>query len=487
MTEGLHVIAMDSNLRRMWERPLMEHLAPGVRAKEAAAMVTHHPAKEGDEGLVIIGARAGGKSDAGAMDKSQESLLEDSERIEEAFEGESESWQTFQGGAGADLRKFTMVALAGSTGQERWRREIFPENSFEQQEQPSDEQWALHSQYGPRPGPNLHTCKSYRESLMAAVPHHWRRSRDTAIKLAHFAHQRRKKPRGHANAESASKDGLQSSQRRKGTHGRTWQRLHPNVAVAHVREGLEAIELHTGRAVCGLPLPSDQLHVDLDGDGALDHVTSSGDSCSLQATTGIPATEESFQAYACSSSRRARAGVSLAPPSVVPMAPRSAEKVKHHLFALNSHGEVTCFTPDGRVKWRSRTGSRWASLDPSFAGWPSLVPLSLRARFGGPEAVVATGDSQVTVLSLSGREISNAKLPDTAVATPVIVDLEADGHVDAFVPCTGGIFSLHQRSSASPLPFALVLALLAAGTAMLIAHRQGEHFSHPRKQQAWSL
>jgi len=53
--------------------------------------------------------------------------------------------------------------------------------------------------------------------------------------------------------------------------------LPPNVFVAHLEEGIEAIHLYSGRTVCRLPLQSHSLHVDLNGDGIPDHVHAVGE------------------------------------------------------------------------------------------------------------------------------------------------------------------------------------------------------------------
>lgn len=52
--------------------------------------------------------------------------------------------------------------------------------------------------------------------------------------------------------------------------------MQPNVWVAHLRDGIEAVELGSGRTVCKLHLATPGLHVDLDGDGMLDHIQASG-------------------------------------------------------------------------------------------------------------------------------------------------------------------------------------------------------------------
>lgn len=50
----------------------------------------------------------------------------------------------------------------------------------------------------------------------------------------------------------------------------------PNVFVAHLRDGLEVVSLHTGRTICKLHLASPGLHLDLNGDGVLDHIQAAG-------------------------------------------------------------------------------------------------------------------------------------------------------------------------------------------------------------------
>jgi hypothetical protein len=50
----------------------------------------------------------------------------------------------------------------------------------------------------------------------------------------------------------------------------------PNVFVAHLRDGLEVVSLHTGQTICKLHLASPGLHLDLNGDGVLDHIQAAG-------------------------------------------------------------------------------------------------------------------------------------------------------------------------------------------------------------------
>ena len=49
----------------------------------------------------------------------------------------------------------------------------------------------------------------------------------------------------------------------------------PNVLVAHLEEGMEAVHLYSGRTICKLHLPSGGLHTDLNADGVPDHIQAS--------------------------------------------------------------------------------------------------------------------------------------------------------------------------------------------------------------------
>ena len=46
----------------------------------------------------------------------------------------------------------------------------------------------------------------------------------------------------------------------------------PNVILAHLEEGIEAVHLYSGRTICKLHLPPNGLHTDMNADGVLDHI-----------------------------------------------------------------------------------------------------------------------------------------------------------------------------------------------------------------------
>lgn len=46
----------------------------------------------------------------------------------------------------------------------------------------------------------------------------------------------------------------------------------PNAIVAHLKDGLEILHLYSGRPLCRIGLPTRQVHVDVNGDGVVDHI-----------------------------------------------------------------------------------------------------------------------------------------------------------------------------------------------------------------------
>lgn len=87
-----------------------------------------------------------------------------------------------------------------------------------------------------------------------------------------------------------------------------------NVIVSFLKEGIEVLHLYTGRTICKLYMPDDELHVDLNADGVIDHVKAYGgdaktthlhksghqiSSCTALVTSGFPVQEPLFNASIC--------------------------------------------------------------------------------------------------------------------------------------------------------------------------------------------
>ena len=160
--------------------------------------------------------------------------------------------------------------------------------------------------------------------LDAALPHSWEGGRAaTWIDIAHVektrtGHQRqaiKKKRQTKSNFFVADAFGLRP-------HRDTEHVLNPNALVVHLRDGLEILHLYSGRPLCRLTLKAGEVHVDMDGDGVIDHVEAIGGlhqaaararsggpehsltlpKCLAVVHSGIPPSRQLFNASICQSS-----------------------------------------------------------------------------------------------------------------------------------------------------------------------------------------
>jgi len=508
VTADLHAIAFDSSLSRLWESPLLSSSFSSFRAREAVALVSNHPAREGESGLVVVGASLLPSTSAAAAesaDTDPEVLLEEEHRFESTLKhGAHASSGLLAAGHGADGSTFLLVAFDGKTGAERWRTHAFHEleeddaerdphlhtdgsssSSSDGAQHKDPAMSELHPQHGARPGKSISACKEYRESMMAAMPHMWNRPGDASAELGHFVHHKRlEKPRGHVSSQSPHKP--DSKSRYKSSHKRNSNserrklrpagfslispREHPhmpNVVVLHARRGIEAVELHTGQPVCELPMQQGQVHVDLDGDGSLDHVQRSSGECSVDVTTGVPPRESLFKASGCSGLSRKAA---LAWPHVTPHYGRVTVAKEHHsILMLNSKGEVVSVGNDGSIEWSVTTG---ASFSPGIsdsgsdeAVVPSIQPIGLK-RGRGAEAILVIGAKEAALLGLNGQRLATASLPEPPVGKPTIIDVDSDGYADVLVPTERGQLVFHQRSPGAISELRIIIAGLGIACAV---------------------
>lgn len=499
VTADMHVLAFDGALQRQWEVPLVPH-GEDSRAHEAVAVVAPHPAQAGDAGIVIAGVSlmpplaTTGTESASA---SAEELLEEEAEFEEAVEKDQHSSRDrlTSAGHGAEGNTFLLVAFDGKTGAERWRT-----HAFEQLEKRADEMdpqlhaspeeqasrfkdpaySALRPHHGARPGRSISACKEYRESLMAVLPHLWNQPGDASAELAHFMHHNRlEKPRGHVSKHSQHKSDSKTRYKQNNAKGSRKHRKHlrpagfslvspreqphmPNVLVLHARGGIEAVEIHSGKPVCELPLMQGHVHVDLNGDGSVDHVQRANGRCTVAATTGVPPREDLFEAAACSATAR---GASVTWPHVTPRYGHvTAAKEVHDTLTLNSNGEVTSLSADGFTNWSVRTPASFtpgnADNGADEAVVPSIQPIGLR-RGRGAEAILAVGSKQAVLLGLNGRQLASTQLPEPPIGYPSIIDADADNYADILIPTAQGQLVFHQRSPGAIVELRIILAALS--------------------------
>lgn len=496
LTASWMLLLLDHNLDVLWETSLADIFGHG-RAREVALLVVPHAIAEGDHGAVLVAGAAEVHDFAeggGALDESLERELfaereaskrafGDTEGTEPLNEGERRHRTLERSAGGAAPRGVRYVALDGRTGARRWTRESVGPARAEPGGPPQLSEAlrdALHDQHAYRLDErslaahepyHAASCRAFRESVLRATPHAWARRADTTLELAHFGRARRGRTSGahraHAGRERGASvgaaavgvagDALGVTKRDSHRHAvsagavsAAAARHHAdNALVAHLEEGIEALNLYTGEPLCSLMLPARGLHADLDGDGVLDHVQATGAlhgalGANAEAKRAVPEhhTSRSCWAYAATGALRehalfdgsicklgggldrvgsrqfGRGGDALAPLEVATPAalPHGHARVGagarakdggggHGLRAradvgfLNSRGEVTAYAVDGSKRWQVRLDVGWrnealpagvAATQPRVAPTLELMPLRW-PRAGLPGAGLGGG------------------------------------------------------------------------------------------------
>jgi len=417
VTAAGHILVLDHNLKLMWKQSLQDYMPDDGELKEVAIVITEHAATKNDRGLIVIGARA--EPDTLADDIEDDDLFEEeilAEKLQRLHEhGRSRSGELDEvgGDGGASGRHFSYFAYSGDAGVQRWKHEAldFHRDLAGLQESTVTTQHSLHAAAQLQEG--IHygeaSCRDYREAVLASLPHSWHTERDTRLHLAHY--HRHRAHRG-AQKEQISTLGSQRQQVNKqpnlnsangppapvGTllkHQRASHYAPPNVVVAHMEEGIEAVHLFSGRTVCRLFLDPFALHVDLNGDGIPDHVHAVGGDpadlneeaaledadlmhahhrlkfCAAVVTSGIPPKQPLFNGTICRSARfgleRARklGYVEVTSPISLPVPGRGGHyrqqvlRQKSIAVFLTSKGDLTAYSSKGDLLWQEVTSAYW--------------------------------------------------------------------------------------------------------------------------------
>lgn len=441
--EDWSVTCYDAQLNVLWEKAVahkthaMDAMADKFRIDEVAVMIVPISLKEGSAGVVIVGASM---------------ALRESDRdrgIEVEHEaGPSGDEEHPEMRARASLEHFSIYALDAATGHVLWLHdglEMRPEDFVKSLPVTAlkldrrDLQPRIHH------APGITDWTIFRQSLLLQLPHHWANPSDAALKMAHFERRHvgaRKAfpapgasvvagvgaavkaffPSSSSSSSSLSgKAAVAGLSRRVGgllaSHGRftgietpplaatavlphdaSEHTEHPNVLVAHTRNGLEVVALRTGVPMTSLALAKGRAYADVDGDGVVDtivalesasdvhaqgygsafaHASHTGtvQHCSIMVLSGLPAQSQLFNGSLCASrhslqdpinkhsaARMLPERVAVAPPAVLrSLDPRTmAEaKVRDVVVAINT-GIVTSFSGSGTFKWQLRGGPTWS-------------------------------------------------------------------------------------------------------------------------------
>ncbi|KAK9916603.1 hypothetical protein WJX75_004756 [Coccomyxa subellipsoidea] len=573
VTASWDVLCFDHNLRLQWTARVKEDVPHGAHmaVREVAIHISNHTTRVGDRGVVVIGgsvdlgdlAHQGDEGDASDEDVLERELA--AERSQEAFHAsakEGEALQDMDRGSkhqGVDVsRHFSYYAFDGGSGAPRWKHEGA---DFHRDTERLSQQLlpALDFRMDAAALEARHfgevACRDFRESVLAVLPHRWARRSDTRLQLAHFVHHRPhggdrkrrladrgdptggpKKPRRpgrspggwpdraslhHSNpvakalgkvAERAVLGGGGGKADAGGAAQHSAHSVAPNVLVAHLEEGIEAVHLYSGRTLCKLHLPSPGLHADLNGDGVLDHVQVAGGhgspdgatsshrhtpGCWAVAKSGIPPREPLFNATICrfpgqwgaeASARAFSFGtdggvvpLEVAPPAFLPVpGPRGLYQQGHGLAAfLNSRGEVTAYNAHGERLWQHAMGLAWSNRRPGgLTGGnaarrvtPTLEALPLRTG-AVPAALLASGSWSAVVLSEHGNRLETLQFPALPALPLQIADFNGDGLNDIILVSHDGLYGWAQVRHPGGVPFAVLIACLIVAMAVVYFTQQ---------------
>lgn len=549
VTNTGHVVVLDHNLKVMWKQDLNDHMPTDGKLEEVAVLITEHAVNKGDRGLVVIGARA--EPDTLADDVEEDDFLEEEiiaeglERTMEYGRKKEKKLHEVGGDGGASGRHFSYFAFSGDAGHLRWKHEAvdFHRDMAGLQEATVSTQHSLRAAAQLQEGVHYGeaSCRDYREAVLSSLPHSWFTSRDTKLHLAHFhrhrAHQGAQKEQLSTLASQRQRSRQPPTQNQPGAlspplaasvAGKRQAHPPPNVIVAHVEEGIEAVHLFSGRTVCRLYLDPYALHVDLNGDGIPDHVHAIGGDaamlaqqaaeedadearahrrhkyCSAVVTSGIPPKMPLFNGTICRPMRfglrRARklGFIDVAPPAALPVPGRGGHyrqqvlRQKTNAVFLTSRGDLTSYSSSGDLLWQVMSSAFWKpgtiveqinpdSMDDDSSNEieaevidaePTLVPMALR-RHAIPSVILAAGDHEATLVSEHGHELASFELPEMPIQPLVVTDFNMDGYNDIVVVGREGLYGWAQVRRPGAVPFSALIGVLIVTMLTVFVMQQG--------------
>lgn len=560
VTHGWHVLCFDHNLKLLWDWSIQEKLPHHTTTSEVAIHISNHTVHQGDRGLVVVGA-ASHYGDLSTQNRvraeleeadpfAEELSIESAEREHRRSERlkEMEGLKNVVDGSVDVSRHFSYYAWEGASGRILWKHqgEDFHRDSAAQSEQVTPQHnYRLDAAALAGRHFGETSCRNYRRSVLQSMPHRWARRGDTRLALSHFHHHKAGQGRRKQNAGAPPERlGVKHVGRQHPTRGRTGTEDtkvatainkianragsggqgrptpgsmadhptaehfgHPNVLVAHMREGIEAIHLYTGRSICKLHLPNPGLHGDFNGDGVLDHIQVFGGKpeeeysrtarghvrhppCWATSHSGQPPNQPVFNGTVCRGASslfgahlgqddlrahdNVHAGVEVAPPTALPVVGRRGRVRRSRAWPVfaNSRGEVTAYDSGGELQWQITAGTSWsrsaAGID--FAEEDQTVPTldAIPLRAGGVAvAVLVAGEHTAALLSEHGNILSHLDLPAPPILPMLPVDFSYDRNVDLILTTRGGYYGFQQVRHLGGIPFSALVACVIVAMAVV--------------------
>lgn len=510
VTNTWWVFCYSSDLTLLWRKQLLDFKEQfdSYYVKSMGALVTSHSVRKQDEGLVIVG---------GSYTHKQHNTREPVQvkeelnpvnvsvvPVEEALEGQGQREETHTDHKVEEetYTHFSTFALSARDGTTRWHHlpGEFGEKETKKEEESQEHHWKLSLKRH-----RLHIGESpwtyYKQELYKALPHHWLDITDTRFSLGHYKKKVDVSMEGEEE-ESVKEEPTKSPLDAKHLIGYAYggQRPHshdehvvdPNAVVINHQNGVEVLNLLTGRPVTRLQLPEDgAIYGVLDAENDIKKLSwgeqENFSPCFLEVWRIFPM-KENLERYPVCMTKRLLFTTNWVydedmymkiPPIIMKSIARKSGVIRHllghhlrkdidqyDLIALGSMGRVSSVDKNGDFNWQTQTRASWDAVAMkirkmkkgewtemadeflnSFHPDRKLVSLQL---FGEKVNVLIVGWSDLSLVELTeGRILAEHSTPCPSTGPLVIGDFNNDGYNDVIFTCKFGYigFSLHRRSN----------------------------------------
>jgi len=553
VTDGWAILCFDYKLNLLWESFATDEVESGHYHSEISITVVPISLIGEDEGLVVVGGRleplpdsihkphynipltntiVGGGGEKKDDDKDFLSEGDNDDSHGDKHKDENELHRD-------EESHFSYYAFDAKTGLKRWSHEeddFKPLNPHEKEGHRVNEHSYKQHIFNELDHLGEVEWKVYRDSVLSSLPHTWSTNYDTRLQARHFE-KRTSSIKG--KTDTAALD--QTTEQQQGwksdfvgiTPGHdiftllTYQQQDnlivkdPNVIVNHNKNGIEVIQIHSGRTVCRLVMDSTDFHrnsdhfivyLDVNQDGVLDQIHSiagnvpglsrlkennnekdnkkkkTSVSCMALAMAGIPPRDYLFTRSICgyasaididpvhlngNNNHKDPHYFQTAPPTFIQ---NPITKQLDTIFFVNT-GRISSIQANGKQNWKTSTETTWKRhIEPhtfpsiqvfSLLSTPSnSFYLSSQQQQQQQQYIIAVGGESMTILDDKGNIIIEQSFEDKAeknpvMGPPIIGDLNNDGYNDFLIPTLFGYKAyITEKGSYSGSSSSLLLPLI---------------------------
>ncbi|KAH3774066.1 uncharacterized protein LOC127845785 [Dreissena polymorpha] len=494
VTNTWWVFCYSSDLKLLWQRQLLDFKEQfdNYYVKSMGAHVTSQSVKKSDGGLIIVGGSYAHKQH---LETEEKEINKDGNATDSSHKEHSVDENTYT--------HFSTFALAGRDGTTRWHHlpGEFGEEETKHEEQGQEQHWKLSLKRH-----RLHVGESpwtyYKNELYKALPHNWRDVKDTRFTLGRYQkvvdegmYQEGEEKSGAQSPTPAALDpkhviGYAYGGQRPHSHSE--HVTNANAVVINHQNGVEVLNLLTGRPITRLQLPDDgAVYGTLDAENDIKKLSWGEQEryspCFLEIQRLFPIKEQLERFPVCMTKRLFFTTnwvydedmfVKL-PPLVIKSVARKSGIIRHllghhlrnetdayDLIAIGSLGRVSSVDKNGDFNWQTQTSASWDGValvvrQMKKSDWTEqsheflnsfhpdrvLMPLQL---YGDKVNLILVGWSSVSLIELTeGRVLAEHSTPCPSTGPLVVGDFNNDGYNDVIFTCKFGYigFSLHRRAN----------------------------------------